>query len=157
MATTPVFIIRDSFSVGRILKGVAELIIKGLGAGPVVLKLERETRTNEQNAKQWPMLQDICRTKPMWPKPDGSMCKMTPTKYKDMLTASLYGTEFCLNADQSGVVCFGLRTSQMNKKTFSELIEFYYSFGAQIGVEWSEPSLKVYEEYKELNAEEEAA
>lgn len=133
-------------------KWLHSMINRGLRGGAVIVSLGREKRSNDQNAKQWPMLEDICKKLPEWPRADGTLCKMTPQKYKDMLTASLFGTEFCLSADQRSVVAFGVRTSKLSKPLFSQLIEFYYSFGAQHDVEWSEPSIKVFDEYPELRA-----
>ena len=139
--------ISDLFT--RHMGNITKMVSKGLESGAVYVRLGREKRTNEQNAKQWPMLQDICRHLPKWPRADGTMCDMTPEKYKDMLTASLFGTEFCLNANQSGVVAFGVKTSKMNKEIFSQLIEFYYAFGTEKGVQWSEKALEIYDQYKE--------
>ena len=139
--------ISDLFT--RHMGNITKMVSKGLESGAVYVRLGREKRTNEQNAKQWPMLQDICRHLPKWPRADGTMCDMTQEKYKDMLTASLFGTEYCLSADQAVVVAFGVKTSRLNKNEFSKLIEFYYSFGTNKGVQWSEKALEIYDQYKE--------
>ena len=47
------------------------------------------------------------------------------------------------------LVVIPARTSRMNKKEFSELIEAIYSFGSGEDVRWSEPALAAYELYRE--------
>jgi hypothetical protein len=42
-----------------------------------------------------------------------------------------------------------MRTSDMGKPIFSDLIEVIYAFGSERNVQWSEPSLQLYSQYKE--------
>jgi hypothetical protein len=37
----------------------------------------------------------------------------------------------------------------MPKAVFSRLIEIIYAFGAEQNVEWSEPAMRAYEQYRE--------
>jgi hypothetical protein len=52
------------------------------------------------------------------------------------------------NTESTGFVVVGMSTSKMHKPEFSNLIEFIYAFGASQGVDWSEPALKAYEQYR---------
>ena len=89
------------------------------------------TRTNDQNAKLWPMLDDIAR------QVDWYGNKLTDEEWKDVFSAALKRQKVVPGLDGGFVVC-GQRTSKMGKREFSDLIELMYSFGAEQGVVWSE-------------------
>lgn len=109
----------------------------------VVRLLDGLTRTLDQNAKLWPMLTDISQQVTWYGK------KYSKDDWKTILTGSYRRSEFVPNVDGSGFVVLGMSTSKMNRKVFSDLIEFIYSFGASQGVKWSEKSEAVYQEYSE--------
>ena len=90
------------------------------------------TRTLDQNAKLWPMLEDVAR-QVCW---HGAY--LGTDDWKNMFTASLRKSRVVPGID-GGFVVTGLSTSNMSKSEFSELIELIYAFGAERGVEWSEP------------------
>ncbi len=97
-----------------------------------VLNIRPATRTNEQNAKMWAMLSDIARAKP-----EGR--ELTTDKWK-----ALFMDAIGIPADwepgiNGGVVNVGYRSSRLNKEQMSDMIEQMYSYGAEHGVEWSEP------------------
>ena len=79
-------------------------------------------RTMAQNKKMWPMLSDI-----------------TAAWKAQVFVQGIGGT----------LVVIPARTSRLNKKEFSELIEAIYSFGSGEDVRWSEPALAAYELYRE--------
>lgn len=99
-------------------------------------------RTLEQNAKMWPMLNDLSEQVEWFGR------KLTDEDWKDVMTASLK-TEIDMvpTVDRKRFVILGLHTSDMEKAEFSELIEFMYAFGAEQGVVWSEPSKQAYAKY----------
>jgi hypothetical protein len=97
------------------------------------LILRPPTRTDEQNRKLWPMLQDISR------QVDWYGQKLTKEEWKDVLTAGLKRSRIVPGID-GGFVVLGLRTSSMSKREFSELIELIMAFGTQHGVKWSDPA-----------------
>ena len=101
------------------------------------------SRTLDQNAKLWPMLTDIARQVVWYGK------RYDREAWKDILTGSFRKAEFVPNTEGSGFVVLGLRTSKMNRKEFTDLIDFIYAFGASQGVEWSERSKDAYAETKE--------
>lgn len=94
-----------------------------------VMTIKPPTRSGEQNALMWPLLQELSR------KVDWHGYKLTDEEWKDVLTASLKKQKVVPGIDGSFVVC-GQSTSNMSKKDFSELIELIYAFGAQQGVEF---------------------
>lgn len=107
-------------------------------------------RTLDQNAKLWPMLDDIARQVVWYGE------KLSREDWKDVLTASLKRYRVVPGTDGGFVAC-GLHTSQMSKRDFSELIELIYAFGAEQKVVWSEKAQTAYDDYLyELNSKSKA-
>lgn len=98
-----------------------------------VVKIGAPTRSDEQNRKLWPMLQDIRRQVP-------GMEAFTADDIKLRFLNAL-GTEmrFLPELEGQGIFPVGLRSSTLTKEQFAGLIELLYAFGAKHGVEWSEP------------------
>lgn len=104
----------------------------GLGEAVVIeVRKDARRRTNDQNSKLWPMLNDVSK-QVRW---HGQM--LSPDDWKDIFTAALKGQRSAPGI-HGGVVMFGARTSKMNTKQLAELIEFIYWFGAENNVAWSE-------------------
>lgn len=97
-----------------------------------VVTIKPPTRSLEQNAKLWPMLQDVSRQVEWYGQ------HLTDEEWKDVFSAALKKQKVVPGIDGGFVVC-GRRTSTMSKADFSELVELIYAFGAQQGVKWSEP------------------
>lgn len=95
--------------------------------------IKEPTRTLDQNAVQWPILQAFSE-QIQWPV-NGQMVFMSADDWKDVLTAA-YRNETCRLAHglNGGVVMLGQRTSKFTKSEFSEWIEFLYSVAADRGV-----------------------
>lgn len=136
------YTLKTAADIQSALNWAAGNIAKGLAAGAVVITLGREQRTNEQNSKMWPMLNDISSQVEYMGK------KWSPEAWKDLITALWKKQEIVAGLD-GGIVALGVSTSKLNKAQFSELIECIYSVGAERGVVWSEPALAIYEQYKE--------
>jgi hypothetical protein len=115
------------------LKWMERMTLSGLRGGDVLLVLTRERRTVDQNAKLWPMLEDIARQVEWYG------FKLTKEDWKDIFTAALLGQRL-VSGLNGGLVLVGGRTSTMTKAQFSDLIESIYAFGAERHVAWSEPA-----------------
>ena len=124
----------------RSLDAVADMVRRGLPGGPVLLTLGREKRTLDQNAKQWAMLRDISQQLEWHGR------YLSKEEWKNVLTAALVGQDIVPGA-YGGYVVLGKETRKMDKEEFAELIELYYAFGTEHGVEWSEKALEMYERY----------
>lgn len=98
-----------------------------------VVVITEPTRTIDQNAKLWPMLQDVSRQVEWYGR------RLTTEDWKHVFTASLRKLDVVPNLDGTGFVALGMSTSQMSKREFSALIELIYAFGAEKGVVWSDP------------------
>ncbi|MGM0584236.1 MAG: recombination protein NinB [Pseudomonadota bacterium] len=94
--------------------------------------VKEATRTNDQNSKLWPMLQDVSRQVEWYGQ------RLTKEEWKDVFTAGLKRQKVVPGID-GGFVVVGAHTSTMGKREFSDLIELIYAFGAEHGVRWSEP------------------
>lgn len=98
------------------------------------VEIKEQKRTLDQNAKMWPMLQDVAAQVNWYGQ------KLSPDDWKDVFTASLRRTRVVPGLDAGTFVPLGMRTSDMSKQEFSDLIELIYAFGAEHGVEWSDPT-----------------
>lgn len=99
-----------------------------------VVKVEESTRTLEQNAAQWPILEAFSEQLP-WPV-NGHMVHMTKEEWKDVLTAGFKREKVRLAMGlDGGVVMLGLRTSEMGKGEFSEWLDFLHAEAANRGVQ----------------------
>lgn len=98
-----------------------------------VVNIQAARRTNDQNAKMHAMLSDIARAKPQ-----GRV--LTTDVWKALFMAEAgFRCHFEPSLDGTGVVPLGFKSSKLRKAEFSDLIETIYAFGAQHGVQWSEP------------------
>ena len=101
-----------------------------------VVTIAEKTRSLDQNAKLWPMLQDIAK------QCDWHGLNLNEEEWKDLLSAGLVQSKVVPNMQGNGFVILGQRTSKMTKSQFSALIELLYAFGAERGVVWSEPEAR---------------
>lgn len=89
-------------------------------------------RSIDQNALLWSLLTDIA-SQVVW---YGQ--KLSAEDWKDVLTASLRKARVVPGIDPGTYVPLGMRTSDMSKSEFSDLIELIHAFGAQQGVKFHE-------------------
>ena len=104
-----------------------------------IVTIAEKTRSLDQNAKLWPMLQDIAR------QCDWHGLKLKEDEWKDLLSAGLVQSKVVPNMEGNGFVILGQRTSKMTKSQFAALIELLYAFGAERGVVWSEHAAEVWQ------------
>lgn len=98
-----------------------------------VVTIKEPTRSLEQNAAMWPILQAFSNQLE-WPV-NGRAVKMTPEEWKAVLTAAFKGEQVRLAMGLAGgVVMLGLRTSKMGKREFSDFLEFLWATAADRGV-----------------------
>jgi hypothetical protein len=98
-----------------------------------VVQIGEATRTLDQNAKLWPMLQDIQR--------HSDMAEFTQDQIKLRFLDALGGELVYLpKLEGAGMFPCGMRSSTLTKKQFAGLIELLYEWGARHGVKWSQPA-----------------
>jgi hypothetical protein len=119
--------------VGPRQKEFAKRLIDAAGEG-YVMRIGKETRTEAQNRKLHPMLDDIRRQVP----------EMAAFNRDDMRLRFLnaLGAEmrFLPTLEGEGVFPVGLRSSTLTKAQFSGLLELLYEYGAKRGVQWTDPA-----------------
>ena len=96
-----------------------------------VIEIREPTRTLDQNALLWPLLTEVSR------QVDWYGQKLTEGEWKDVFTAGLRKQKAVPGID-GGFVMVGSKTSRMNKREFSDLVELIYAFGAERGVKFQE-------------------
>jgi hypothetical protein len=137
------YTIKEHSQIMGAVRWLMDIAERGLPGGPVAVSVGRERRSLDQNSKLWPMLTDISKQVEWYG-------RHPPQTWKDLVTGTFRKGKVLPNLDGDGFVVTGLSTSKMTKPEFSELIEYIYSYGADQGVQWSEPSLSVFAEYREV-------
>ena len=97
-----------------------------------IVTIAEPTRNTLQNAKLWACLTEVSR------QVDWHGNRLTPDEWKDVFSAALKRQKVVPGID-GGFVVIGARTSKMGKREFGELLELIQAFGAQHGVQFSEP------------------
>lgn len=145
MSKQHVKIIDGIVQVKSALEWAFTMINKGLKGGSVQLTIERyeEQRNNEQNKKGWALWTDISKHLEWYGK------KRCPRFWKEFLSSEMGESEIVPNMHGNGFFVFGISTSEMKVKEFSDLIHITYAFGSSHNVPWSEQSLREYESYKQ--------
>lgn len=105
-----------------------------LAGNKLVLTIEQEKRSQEQNALMWSVLTDLSKQVP-W---HGE--KLTKDEYKDLLTAGLKKQRAIPGID-GGFVVLGTSTSKMTKQEMTDLITLAHAFGDEREVKWSPTSI----------------
>jgi hypothetical protein len=132
------FQVSTKLAVRPVLNTIEMLVLDALDKGleMAVISVSRQIRTDDQNRLLWPLLRD-------WSEQvthiDGN--RYSAHQWKDILTSAFEGAvSFAPNLHGTGLIAFGARTSQYNKKKFSDFIEFIFSEGCERGIKWSERS-----------------
>jgi hypothetical protein len=137
-------IIDGAVQIVPFMQSLFDVLTKAIETGSVAVDVYRpeEARNNEQNKKGWALWNDISQQIEWY----GN--KLSPEHWKELLSAD-WKAQTLVPGISGGFCALGVRTSKLNKREFSELIEITYAFGSSHGVVWSEPALKAYTEYRE--------
>lgn len=96
-----------------------------------IVTVSETTRSLEQNAAQWPILEAFAQQKEACI--NGKMVKVTSEDWKDILTGA-YNGEMRMAAFDDKVIMLPQRTSKMAKKAFSDWLEFLNAMAAEFEV-----------------------
>ncbi len=105
-----------------------------MAGNKLVLTIEEQKRSSEQNALLWSVLTDLSK-QVKW---HGE--KLTKEEFKDLLTAGLKKQRAIPGID-GGFVVLGTSTSKMTKQDMTDLITLAHAFGDERGVKWSPTSI----------------
>ncbi len=92
------------------------------------IEFKAPRRSLEQNAKMWACLTDIAQ------QVDWYGQRLSPEDWKDVFTASLRRARVVPGLEAGTFVPLGMRTSDMGKQEFSDLLELIHAFAAERGV-----------------------
>lgn len=92
------------------------------------VEFRKKTRSIDQNALLWSCLGEISR------QVDWYGQKLSAEDWKDVFTASLRRARVVPGLDAGTYVPLGMRTSDMTKEEFSNLLELMFAFAAERGV-----------------------
>ncbi len=95
------------------------------------IEFKAPRRTLDQNSLLWSLLTDVSSQVEWYGQ------KLTAEDWKDVMTASLRRARVVPGLDAGTFVPLGMRTSDMSKQEFSDLIELIRAFGAERGVSFS--------------------
>lgn len=98
-----------------------------------VVEFKERTRSLEQNARMWAMLDDVSAQVDWYGK------KLSNEDWKTVFTASLRNTRVVPTIDGDGFVPLGMSTSKMSVAEMAALMGLIEAFGAQRGVVFSLP------------------
>jgi len=99
-----------------------------------IAKFSEPTRSLEQNAAQWPMLECFAKQK-QWPV-NGALEWLTKEEWKDILTAAFKKEVVRISPGiDGGMVLLGLRTSKFKVREFSDWLEFLNATAAIYGID----------------------
>ena len=122
----------DVILIDQARREYAKRLIDSADAGDVV-RIGKPTRSAIQNAKLWPMLQDIKQQVPR-------LERFSTDQIKDIFMNALkVELQYLPCLEGEGMFPVGMKTSTLSKAQFAGLIEIIYAFGAREGVLWSEP------------------
>lgn len=89
-------------------------------------------RSHDQNRLLWAMLGDVAAQVEWY----GT--KLSADDWKDVFSASLCRARVVPGIDAGTFVPLGMRTSDMTKQEFSDLLELIRAFGAERNVQWTD-------------------
>jgi hypothetical protein len=101
----------------------------GVPTGTTV-EFKAPRRNPDQNALMWVLLGHVAKQVEWYGQ------YLTSEDWKDVLTASLRQARVVPGIEPRTFVPLGMRTSDMTKEEFSQLIELIYAFGAERGVDF---------------------
>jgi hypothetical protein len=110
-----------------------------MAGNKLVLTIEQEKRSQEQNQLLWSVLTDLSKQLP-W-----HGVNLTKEEYKDLLTAGLKKQRAIPGID-GGFVVLGTSTSKMTKQEMTDLITLAHAFGDEREVKWSPTSIGQHDE-----------
>lgn len=134
------------------MKAVWDMVCKGIQAGAVEVVIRRPGRELSQNAKFHAMIGDIHFQAFRGYSADGVKAVLVnqfAIELEEAGTPLANPGEKVWDWKTKEPVYVRPTTTKFRKAEAAAFIEFLYAAGVELGVNWSEPALAVYEEYRE--------
>lgn len=138
---------------------VWELVRHGIQAGPVVITLARESKNRQQEKKYHALIGDIAKQITFYGNKRYStdtwkalLVEQFDQEMKQMGTPLSKPGRLITSLDGQRTITVRPSTTDFKKHEAAAFIEYLYAQGCEMGVQWGEPALAVYAEYKEAQA-----
>jgi hypothetical protein len=134
---------------------LGEVISKGLKAGAVVITLGREERSAAQNLKYHAMIGDISKQVTLFGNQysDISWKAKLVDGYEQELKSQGKSlrkpSHTTISLDGQRAVSIRASTKDFDKKEAAGFVEYIYMIGSEFKVQWSEPAMNAYQEYRQ--------
>ena len=136
-------LISGSSEINNACGWVGHWLAKGLAGGKAVsIKLAHETRGETQNRLLWALLACFADQKQY-----GGKSRSAEEWKIILISAYKFDPSGIVIGINGEVVNLNYSTSELNKSQFSEFIELIYAQGSEWGIRWSDPAMKIYEEW----------
>lgn len=150
MSKTPEFKFADTKQWPNLQQWLKRQLQDKLPGGPVYVRLGRENRTALQNAKMWPALRDISQQVNVRGEPLKEHDQpLTETEWKQVFMVDVRDEVKFVQTPGGNLLNLNLSTRELNKSEFADLITYIQIKGDEWGVQWSDPSLALFDEYRE--------
>lgn len=138
---------------------VWELVKHGIQAGPVVITLSRESKSRLQERHYHALIGDIAKqitfygnkryAPEVW---KAKLVEQFDHEMKQMGTPLRKPGRVIPSLDGMRTITVRPSTTGFLKHEAAAFIEYLYAQGCEMGVQWGDPALAVYAEYKEARA-----
>jgi hypothetical protein len=136
-------VIQGATQIPQACAWLTHWLAKGLAGGkPVMIKLAHESRSEAQNRHLWPMLTCLAQQKEY-----GGKLRTNEEWKIIMISAYKFDPQGIVIGINGEVVNLNYSTKELNKSQFSEFIELIYAQGSEWAIKWSDPALKIYDEW----------
>lgn len=138
---------------------VWQLVNRGIEGGPVTVALGRASKSRDQERKYHAMIRDIAKQVTFF-----GRRRYDPEVWKALLVDHFEQEKLAMgeplthpgqlitSMDGRRTITVRPSTTKFRKAEAAEFIEFLYQQGTEMGVQWSDPALAVYEEYRRERA-----
>lgn len=149
-------IIGDESCMGARISAIVDLVSRGIKAGPVVVTLGRPKRRGDQNRHFHALIGDIAKQVkfPGYKSYSTDVWKAMLVDQFEQECASMGEPlskpgRVVPSLDGRRVVTVRPSTTDLKQMEAAAFIEFLYAQGVEMGVEFSPPTIEIYEQYKE--------
>lgn len=144
--------VTDKGQIAGLVHWMQTMVAKGLGAGPVMVKLGRPSRSQIQNEKVHAMIGDIHQQGFRAYSFEGMKAVLVNQFALEMAeqgTPLTHPGETVWDWVHKAPVYVRPSTTKFTRAECAAFIEWLYATGTDLGVTWSEKALAVYQEYRE--------
>lgn len=152
MSKELIYVIQGVGDLRATMTTVWQMVCKGIQAGAVEVAIRRPGKTRVQEEKYHAMIGDIRRQCFRANTPEGVKAVLVnqfALEMEEAGTPLAHPGEKVWDWKSQEAVYVRPTTTKFRKAEAAQFVEFLYSTGVELGVQWSEPAMAAYEEYRE--------